>query len=293
MTSKIKEPGSEVTIYETDASESDNDDAFEPQQTHNEDIDTGIVVHEAALEAFLEPATRINEPVQQKIARVQKEIKEIEKLGLQAESQRLYKELFEALKPHSDIQKKTISTDLHTKKESKPAIAAEAASSEEFRKLESRITSLERILGRSARSSAGKQCVFDRLNSLNQVVNLLALDPERLKSQLTVSSQLLSENKGDYKEISQVSWLYKRLKSLESALDILPTVASRLETLRSLHSNVNSFSTSMEELQKVMTSLELDNKEWREVLNRLDARVESFLSVSEANIANFEGGMYK
>lgn len=295
MTTETRESGSEILIYETYASDSDSDDAIELKPTHSKDIDTEAAVHEASLEAFLDPATRINESVQQKMARIRKEIKEIEKLGHQSESESLNKELYEALRPlnHSHAQREVVPSRSNTEEGTRPPIAPKMVPLEDFSKLESRIARLENILGSSARSSSGKLCVFDRLESLNQILNLLATDPERLKSQLTVSAQLINDSKENQEVTYQVNWLYKRLNSLEHALKILPSVASRLQTLRGLHSSAQSFSSSMEELLKVMSSLETDIKEWREVLHGLETRVESFISVSEANIAKVESGMYK
>lgn len=279
----------DVQIFETQPESEDDEQVFSRIDHINDEIESKSPSVDEAAQNFVNSVYFKQETITSKVQRIRREILELKQLGAHAESQSLLGELNETLNSKND---KVLNTrnpmpdfasggtatgtiESHSKLTPNTATA-------EFLSIEKRVAHLEKVLGASARAPLLTQPLYPRLKSLSESLLLLSTDKESLSDKVDVISNASITPGPD----DEVNWLYSRLKKYDMAIEALPSLVSRLQTLNDLHS---SWAQTDQRINDLTTQLELVRNEieaWKKSLAVTESAVDRYIEISNKNVSN-------
>jgi len=241
-----------VEVYETLGDEESFEEIVEPEKSNNPDIYSAFVSPEDAVKSFL---GRKHESLDDRIARIRREIEEIK-----AEAPPdLLSELHSAFEKPAPRPSET---------DKAPQLQVDRVdASNEFSALEKRVDELERKLGTSYRVPKVQVPLADSIARMQSLLTMLSTDPELVKRRFTELRQIPKNI--DPSTSEKIDWIYARLHTLDSQLQLLPNILSRLQTLRHFHAETLDSNEQIKAISESLSVMRRETKDWTEVLTHL------------------------
>lgn len=268
----------DVQIFENQP-ESDNDDQIIPELDHKStEIESSAPFPDEAAHQFVNSVYFKRETIPAKVQRIRRDILELKEMGAHTEAQSLIDELKEAVHPEGSQTSARNIDNLSTKANYDDSHAP--ITSTEFVNIEKRVANLEKLLGASVRAPSLTQPLYCRLQSLSESIALLSMDKESLLEKVKVISSASSA----IAPSDEVKWLYSRLHKYDLAIEALPSLVSRLQTLNRLHSSWVQTDDRINNLESQLDLLKNEIDAWKKSLDTMESSINRYVETSNENM---------
>jgi nuclear migration protein JNM1 len=302
-------------VYETPNASSDVRDSSSPSgpSLHNPDIDESTLSMNEASQRFcskrvyLSSGLTADETVEEKIARLKREVEEVKQelvndglqeqlVGLQAildelkiskrNEPKLYRELGQI--PNVDIPSHEIS---------------DTNAYNSLTTLESRLTALEERVGVESVYSEPKP-ISVMLNDLQRKVSLLTSNPTALQTAVTNLKEIITlistvKNSGSGKSPlptqmeSKINQLYEKLPVINNISGTVPVIIERLKSLQGVHTDASDVRLTVRDMDATIDDLKMDVKKWMNSLEAVEEKIRSFGEKTELNKSELDKWLTK
>lgn len=246
----------------------------------------------------------------QKLARIRRELQEIELSGESGEAnstelvslRQLLDQLDSKAKSESqNIKQLLCESDKVREQVELPKINLELGLARRLAELENKVSKLESVLGLSGYSS--QKTITTTMDELYRQIKLLRNNDKLLnefRSKLesisanyekTLIARKASRNSSLQKQISsdlissetKVSELYESFSILRRYKDVVPHITTRMKTLNSLHMEIGDCVSTVKTVDSSVKWMTDQNEKWQKMLIDMDEKLESVEKKAEAN----------
>ncbi|AET39779.1 Jnm1p Ecym_4767 [Eremothecium cymbalariae DBVPG len=240
----------------------------------------------------------LEETVEQKLARIKKELQEIE---LSKETVQHDDELNELVKLHSVLEQdrmvelkiiknKLVLDDSEMDVVTLPRVTIDCRDSRRLVDLEGRIARIESLLGETNPKKSIVTCInelFHKINLLEQNEPLLEKFDQNMKRiskeyeesiigrRATKDPSLQKRIADDLKTTdSKVHEIYKSYNLLKRYSGVLPHIITRMKSLNDLHREVQDTSGMLQSFDQCISRLQTQTEKWEQLLDQLNKKLD-------------------
>ncbi|RLV93519.1 hypothetical protein JA1_002275 [Spathaspora sp. JA1] len=249
--------------------------------------------------------THSDESVEEKLSRIARELEEIRSYDAKDEGQfdKLI-ETFHELKSNRDTQQQPqfqdLSLDIEEEIVVKNKDVGTANNFKEIIELESRVNTLETIVGQEAilnLESRPEKSIQYTLNDLERKISIinnpeysfdkvkeritdLIKDSEKLelskKLMLNLAPGITPDKEQTEETSNKIDELYTALPSLMENSAVIPLLIQRLKTLNIVHSELDSSVKLSGHVDQVLNDITMDMKVWNESIDKLQSNLQEY-----------------